>query len=38
MVLDSSSKKYFAPLRILYPLIKSFVNYFADISLASPER
>ena len=27
-----SEKKYFAPLRILYPFVKSFVNPFVDIA------
>ena len=33
-----SQKKYFTPLRILYPFIKSFVNPLVDISLTFPDR
>ena len=30
--------KYFAPLKILHPFIRSFVNPFIDISLTFPDR
>ena len=30
--------KYFTPLRILYPFIKSLVNTFVNITLTSPDR
>lgn len=35
---DSSSIKYFASLRLIYPFIKPFVNSFVDINLTSLDR
>ena len=34
----SEKKNYFAPLRILYLFVKSFVNFSVDISLAFSDR